>query len=100
MKIVYFDFVVHDGGGPQRAADTAVRLSAEHTVEVVDVYGVCESYLKTLADAGIKVHKMVPEAKNVYIGCADNKLKRLWRILCQLPVLWKLRSRMIKKILQ
>jgi L-malate glycosyltransferase len=92
--------VIYFGGGPQLAADTAVRLSAEHTVEVIDVYGACKPYLKRLTEAGIKVHVMVPEAKNVYIGYSNNKLIRAWRIICQLPVLWKLRRRLIKKILE
>lgn len=100
MKIVFFDFVTYFGGGPQLAADTAIRLSAEHTVEIIDVYGVCKEYLKAFADAGIKVHIMVPEAKNVYIGYSKKKLIRIWRIVCQLPVLWKLRKRLIKKIRQ
>jgi glycosyltransferase involved in cell wall biosynthesis len=98
MKIVFFDFVIAFGGGPQLAADTAVRLSAEHSVEIIDVYGVCKPYLKVFSQAGIKVHVMVPEAKNVYIGYSKKKLIRLWRILCQLPVLWKLRRRLIRKI--
>jgi glycosyltransferase involved in cell wall biosynthesis len=98
MKIVFFDFVTYFGGGPQLAADTAIRLSAEHDVEIIDVYGVCKQYLKTFADAGIKVHVMIPKAKNVFIGHPNEKLIRLWRILCQLPVLWKLRRRLIKKI--
>jgi glycosyltransferase involved in cell wall biosynthesis len=98
MKIVFFDFVIHFGGGPQLVADTAARLSVEHTVEIIDVYGVCEEYLKMLACAGIKVHVMVPEAKNVYIGSKNRKFIRFWRMLCQLPVFWKLRRRLIKKI--
>ncbi|MGA2173314.1 MAG: glycosyltransferase family 4 protein [Sedimentisphaerales bacterium] len=98
MKIVFFDFVISFGGGPQLAADTAIRLAAEHDVEIVDVYGVCTPYLKMFAEAGIKVHVMVPEAKNVYIGYSNQKLIRAWRIIRQLPVLWKLRRRLIRKI--
>lgn len=100
MKIVFFDFVIHSGGGPQLAADTAKRLAVTNDVEVIDVYGACKPYLSTLTEAGIKVHIMVPEAKNVYIGYSTQKLIRLWRIICQLPILWKLRRRLIKKILE
>lgn len=98
MKIVFFGFVTAFGGGPQLAADIAKRLSTNHNVEVIDVYGVCEPYLQTLKDAGIKVHVMVPEAKHTYIGYHNKKLRRLWRVICQIPVFLRLRRRLIKKI--
>lgn len=100
MKIVLFDFVIHFGGGPQLAVDTTKRLTADNGVEVVDVYGTCKPYLKSLEDAGIKVHIMVPEARNVYIGYSSNKLRRLWRMICQIPVFLRLRKRLIRKILE
>lgn len=100
MKIIFFDFFIHFGGGPQLVADTARRLAVNNEVEVINVYGTCKPYLKRFTEAGIKVHVMVPEAKNVYIGYSNKKLIRLWRIICQLPILWKLRKRLIKKILE
>ena len=98
MKFIYFGSVIHFGGGPQLAADTAKRLAVEHDVEIIDNYGACEPYLKTLKDVGIKVHILVPEAKNVYIGYKNDKLRRLWRIIYQIPVFLRLRRRLIKKI--
>ena len=100
MKIVLFDFVIHFGGGPQLAVDTTKRLAADNNVEVVDVYGTCKPYLKSLEDASIKVHIMVPEARNVYIGYSSNKLRRLWRMIRQISVFLRLRKRLIRKILE
>ena len=100
MKIVFFDFVIHYGGAPQLAADTAKRLAADNDVEVVDAYGVCQEYVKILKDADIKTHVLVPEAKNVYIGYRGNKARRLWRMVCQIPVFCRLRRRLIRKILE
>jgi glycosyltransferase involved in cell wall biosynthesis len=100
MKIVFFDFVTHFGGASQLAADTAKRLAADNHIEVVDVYGVCKEYLKTLKDAGIKTHILVPEAKSVYIGYQHSKARRLLRMICQIPIFWRLRKKMIRKILQ
>lgn len=100
MKIVFFDFVIHFGGAPQLAANTAKRLAAEEDVQVVDVYGVCKEYLQTLKDAGIKTHVLLPEAKSVYIGYQDSKARRLWRMVCQIPVFWRVRKRLIRKILE
>ncbi|MBN2455219.1 MAG: glycosyltransferase family 4 protein [Sedimentisphaerales bacterium] len=98
MKIVFFDFITKFGGGPQLAADLAKRLSANHDVEVIDAYGICEPYLRTLKEAGIRVHIMVPEADNVYIGYHKQKLRRLWRMICQIIVFLRLRKRLIEKV--
>ena len=100
MKIVFFDFVIHFGGAQQLAVSTVKRLAADNEVEVVDVYGVCKDYLKTLKDAGIKTHVLVPEAKSVYVGYQHNKVRRLCRMICQIPVFWRVRKRLIRKILE
>ena len=100
MKIVFFDFVIHFGGAQQLTTDTTKRLAADNEVEVVDVYGVCKEYLKTLKDAGIKTHVLVPEAKSVYVGHQHNKVRRLWRMICQIPIFWRIRRRLTQKVLE
>ncbi len=99
MKFVLFDFFIHFGGAPQLAADTIKRLAADNEVEVVNVYGVCQEYLKTLEDAGIRTHVLVPEVKNVIIGYQNNKVCRLWELIRRIPLFWRLRKRLIRKIL-
>lgn len=82
------------------ATHTAKRLAVKHNVEIIDPYGICESYLKALEAVGIKVHVLLPRTKNFYIGYRGNKIKRLWRMFCQIPVVYRLRKRLINKINQ
>ncbi|MHC4664334.1 MAG: glycosyltransferase family 4 protein [Planctomycetota bacterium] len=100
MKIVFFDFVFHFGGAPQLVADLTKRLSAEHEVQVIDVYGVCQDYIRVLRGANIATHVLLPKTKHeeAYIGYKNRMLQRLWRILRRLPSFWLLRRRVIRKI--
>ena len=98
MKIVLFDFTRQFGGAPQLAADVTKRLAADNEVEVIDAYNVCQDYIMSLAEANIKTHILLPEAKEFYIGYRNKKLQRLWRGLCQVPSFWLLRRRLIKKV--
>lgn len=100
MKIVLFDFVIHFGGAPQLAADTAKRLAVDNDIEVVDVYGSCRQHLKTLQEAGIKTHVLVPGVKDIIIGYQNNKVRRLWELIRRIPLFWQLRKRLIRKILE
>lgn len=101
MKVVFFDFVIHYGGGPQLAADTAVRLSIDNEVFVFDAYGACPDFLNHLKKGkNITVKTLVPEAKIHFIGYGKNPLIRCLRILYQIPTLLKLRWRLIKDILR
>jgi len=100
MKIVFFDFVIHYGGGPQLAADTVVRLAAAPGVEieVADAYGVCEPYLEKLRRAGVKVHVLLPEARDLWIGYHGNRWRRLVRLAGQVPAMWRLRRRLAEAV--
>ncbi len=98
MKIIYFDFIYHFGGAPQLAIDTAKRLSVENEVLVIDPYGVCKEYLQALDDANIKYNILVPDSRKGYIGYHNSRILRLWRIICQVPIFWRLRKQLIKKI--
>ena len=100
MKIVLFDFIYHFGGAPQLAADLTKRLSVDNEVEVIDVYGVCQEYIKILAEANIKTRILLPKAKGeeAYIGYKQKKLQRAWRILCRIPSYWLLRRRLIQRV--
>ena len=98
MRIVLFDFVRQWGGAPQLSAGLTKRIAADNEVEVVDVYGVCRPYLTTLAEANIKIHVLLPKAKEAYIGYKNKKLQRVWRAFCQLFSFWLLRRRLIEKI--
>jgi glycosyltransferase involved in cell wall biosynthesis len=100
MRIVFFDFVIHFGGGPQLAADTVGRLAKVDgiDIQVMDAYGKCQPYLEKLKKAKVKVHIMLPDAKKVWIGYQNNKLIRIWRMLCQVPAFWRLRRKLIRKI--
>ena len=102
MKVVFFDFVIHFGGGPQLAADTVTRLAArpDIDIEVIDAYGACEPYLSRLAEAGVKVHILVPETSRVVIGYQNKRFVRLIRLFHALPDFWRLRRRLIRTVRQ
>lgn len=85
MKIVFFDFVIHYGGGPQLAADTMLRLSKHHDIEVIDPYGQCEPYIRKLQDGGVKVQVLMPESRFVFLGNSQNRLKRYWQLFRTVP---------------
>ncbi|NLH17138.1 MAG: hypothetical protein GX455_11210, partial [Phycisphaerae bacterium] len=55
MKLVFFDFIIRYGGGPQLAADTMLRLSRLYEVQVVDPYGQSEPYITKLRNGGVPV---------------------------------------------
>ena len=100
MKIVLFDFIYHFGGASQLAADLCKRLSVDNEVEVIDVHGVCQEYIKALAEANIKTYIVSPKTKDeeAYIGYKQKKLQRAWRILCRIPSYWLLRRRLIQRV--
>lgn len=83
-------------------ADTVNRLSKlkDVDIEVIDAYGVCEAYHTKLKESGVKVHVLLPDAKEIWIGYHKNRLMRFWRVLCQLMTFWRLRSKLTRKIRQ
>ena len=98
MKIVFFDFVFYFGGGPQLAVDIAKRLSTDHDVQVIDVSGTCDLYIKALKDAGIKIHILNPRIKNIYAERVTSKFRRLFQVICKIFLFLRLRKKLIKKI--
>ena len=100
MKIVFFDFIRHFGGASQLALDVNNRLSAGHEVEVIDVYGVCREYIQAHVEAELKIHVLLTDVKEVYIGYKNRKFLRLWRGLCQLPLFWLLATKLRKKVME
>jgi len=97
MKILFVDFALIFAGASQLIADIAKRLAVDHNVEVIDGCGVCEPYLKTLRDGGIKIHLISEKAENAIIGQSNNKLRRILRMVCQMPVFLRLRTKLIRK---
>lgn len=101
MKIIFFDFIFHYGGGTQLAADVCSRVSAAgNDVEVIDVYGVCEEYMKVLAEADIKTNVLMPNSKQTFLGYRNQKLKRMLSLLKRGVEYWKLQRRLAAKIEQ
>ncbi|HOL90129.1 MAG TPA: glycosyltransferase family 4 protein [Anaerohalosphaeraceae bacterium] len=98
MKIVFFDFIYRFGGGPQLAADTMIRLSRHHQVEVVDPYGQSQPYVQKLTKHGVKVHILMPGARFVFLGSPRKPWQRLWRFLCAVPHYVRLRRRLVQTI--
>ena len=76
----------------------AKRLSAENEVHIVDAYGFSKLYLQAIKDAGLPCHVVMPNCKKVYIG--NKGAARLISFLKQLPVLLRLQSRLIRKVLE
>lgn len=100
MKLVFFDFIHRYGGGPQLAADTMIRLSRHHKVEVIDPYGQSKPYINKLRDGGVMVHVLMPQSRFIFLGSPRNPLKRLWRLFRALPHYIRLRRRLVKTIRQ
>ena len=98
MKIVLFDYFIHFGGAPQLAADMCYRMVAEHDVEVINVYGVCQEYIEELTNNGIPAHILLPEIENVIIGHRHDRIRRLSALISRIPVLMRLRKRLAKKV--
>ena len=82
------------------AADTMVRLSKHHQVEVIDPYGQSAPYVQKLHDGGIRVHTLMPGSAFIFLGSPQNRLQRLWRFFRSLPHYLRLRCRVIKTIRQ
>ena len=100
MKLVFFDFAIHYGGGPQLAADTMVRLSRHYDVEVIDAYGQCEPYIRKLRNGGVKVHILMPESRFIFLGSPWNPLKRLFQLFRTLPHYIQLHRRLVETVRQ
>lgn len=100
MKLVFFDFIIRYGGGPQLAADTMLRLSRLYEVQVVDPYGQSEPYITKLRNGGVPVHILMPESRFIFLGSPKNPLKRLWRFCRSLPHYLRLRHRLVKTLRQ
>lgn len=98
MKIVYFGFVIHYGGGPKAVVDICSRLSARHEVAVIDAYGACPAYLEDLAKANLPVTVLVPGAKRTIVGHAGNRVKRLLALLRLVPTYLRLVLRLRRAV--
>lgn len=98
LKLVYFGFVIHYGGGPKALVDIAIRLSKHQRVEIIDAYGSCSEYIKDLQDAGIPVHILVPENKMIYVGHSHSRIKRIGRLFTLAPTYLKLIFHLVKTI--
>jgi len=97
-KIIFFDFVTHYGGAQRSTVFVLKQLKNFDEIYVIDAYGFCERYINALAAHKIPTHILLPGARTVYIGHSGKILKRALSLLKQLPILIKLRSRLIKKI--
>jgi len=76
----------------------AKRLLAENEVHIIDAYGFSKQYLQAIKDAGLPCHVVMPNCKKVYIG--SKGIARLVSFLKQLPILLRLRLRLIRKVLE
>ncbi len=83
MKIVFFNFTINYGGGPQYAVHLAQLLSAHHEVHIVEAYGCCLPFVEAVQELDVKFHVLCPDEENHYIG--DKGIRRYLRALRQLP---------------
>jgi glycosyltransferase involved in cell wall biosynthesis len=100
MRFVYFDFNNNYGGGPHTAVNLAKWLNRINEVHIIDAYGRCEQYLNAINEAGLPCHVLLPESKMTYIGNLGKPIARMISLLKQLPDLFTLRSRLVKKIIE
>jgi len=98
MRLVFFDFNINYGGGPQGSVYLARRLSELGEVHIIDAYGYCDLYCQAIREASIPLHILLPNARHVYIGNKDNTWVRLKSSVKQIPEFVKLRKRLIDKV--
>jgi glycosyltransferase involved in cell wall biosynthesis len=97
-KLVCFDFVTHFGGGQRYASSLCKRLSEFDDVTILDAYGRSPDYLETLRSANIPVEVLLPDAKYTYIGLRGKPVRRVCRVLQQVPEFLRLRRRLADAI--
>ncbi len=98
MRLVFFDFNINYGGGPQGSVYLVQRLCVENEVHIIDAYGACDLYRKAIMKAKIPFHVLHPNTQNVCIG--GKGLKRFRAFVKQIPDLWQLRGYLIKRVLE
>ena len=76
------------------------RLAADHEVEVINVYGICQEYIDEVENDGIPVHILLQEIKNVIVGYQNNKIRRFLELMRRVPLFLRIRRRLIQKILE
>jgi glycosyltransferase involved in cell wall biosynthesis len=92
MKLVFFNFTINYGGGPQYTVHLNKLLSRNHEVHVIDAYGSCLPYIEAIREAGVQTHILCPEEKKVFIG--NKGIQRYINALRMLPQFYKLRNRL------
>lgn len=100
MRLVFFDFTINYGGGPQGTVYMAERLNADNEVHIIDAYGACNLYCEAIKKADIPLHILNPNPKRTYIGSKGKLLVRIKAFVQQIPELWRLQKRLVKKVLE
>lgn len=100
LRLVFFDFNNNYGGAPQTSVLLAQWLNKTNEVQIIDAYGRCKPYIDAIRNAGLPCHVLLPESKITYIGNKGKPIARLASLMKQLPDLIRLRSHLIKKILE
>ncbi len=94
MRIVFWEFVPHYGGGARTNVELARRLSPHAEVAIVDPYGSSEAHVAAVRKAGLDLHVLFSESRSSYIGGRDaNPLVRALHVLGAVPNLLRLRRR-------
>lgn len=92
MRLLFYNFTINYGGGPQYVVHLAKLLSLNHEVHIVDAYGFCVPYLEAIRQAGVTVHILCPGESNVFIG--GGGLRRCFNAARQLPQFLTLRKKL------
>lgn len=98
MRLVFFDFNLNFGGGPQGSVYLARRLAAHHEVHVIDAYGQCKAYIEAVRAAGIRLHVLKPEGGRAYIG--GRGLGRVAAFCRWLPEMLELRRKLVQRLIE
>lgn len=98
MRLLFFDFTINFGGGPQGSLYLCRRLNVDHEVHVVDAYGTCREYCEAVRAAGLPLHILYPKAQDTYIGAKDKPVKRFLRAATQIPDFLRIRHRLIRTV--
>jgi glycosyltransferase involved in cell wall biosynthesis len=96
MRAIFFDFTIAFGGAPLGSISLAARLSRTMDVHIIDVFGRCEEYVRSIRSAQVPLHVLYPEGNRLFIGNHGRPLRRLLSVFSQIGDFRRIRKRLIQ----
>lgn len=77
MKIFFLENVQTFGGARKSTVELALRLQGRHDIEIIDINGCCEPFVKACQEHKLPLWIVAPNDKHIILH-SNNILKRLW----------------------